>query len=708
MFNKLLQRQLQKYGGEGIPEKYEALFQIISDSYDHYEKDRKMLERSIELSSEEMIALNEQLRKDIAIKRETEEALRRSQQRYQTFITQSSEGIWRFESEQPVDTNLPVDEQVELLYEHGYLAECNDVMAQMYGFSRAEELTGVRLRSILPRSGKNQEYLRAFIRQGYRGNEQESQELHRDGSERYFLNSLHGIIENGCLVRAWGIQRDITERKRAEEKIRMSEAHLSNSQRIAQIGSWELPLENRENSNTLHWSDEAYRIFGYEPGEVEITNELFFRHVHPDDRAMVQEAVRTALETKTVYTVEHRILRRDGFERVVHERGDLILDRSGKALKMIGTVQDITARKQAELALGRTQAKLRAILENTDTAYVLLDPQLNILSFNRLASELSKSQSDRAIEEGMNYLDLVPVERRAEVKLQLQRVLGEKQPVSYEANYEHTGTWLHIRIHPIPGDEKELLGLSIAATNITEQKLIALERDKMTHELLQRNKDLEQFAYIISHNLRAPVANILGLSNIIHTPDLPESDREKCLSGLAVSVKKLDEIILDLNYILQVRREINEKKEPVKFSGLVSDIQMSINNLIQKENALIETDFSEADELFTLKSYLNSIFYNLILNGIKYRRPEEAPHLLIRSRREGQKLLIIFRDNGLGIDMNAHGNKIFGLYKKFHFHTEGKGMGLYMVKTQVEILGGKISVESELNVGTEFTIEFEV
>jgi signal transduction histidine kinase len=146
----------------------------------------------------------------------------------------------------------------------------------------------------------------------------------------------------------------------------------------------------------------------------------------------------------------------------------------------------------------------------------------------------------------------------------------------------------------------------------------------------------------------------------------------------------------------------------VRFSDLVEDIKMSIHSLMEKEKVIIRTDFAEVENFFTLKSYLNSIFFNLISNSIKYRSKDFAPVIEIESKIVKEKVLIKFSDNGLGIDVANNGSKIFGLYKKFHNHVDGKGMGLYMVKTQTEILGGKISVASEVNKGTEFMLEFDL
>jgi len=243
--------------------------------------------------------------------------------------------------------------------------------------------------------------------------------------------------------------------------------------------------------------------------------------------------------------------------------------------------------------------------------------------------------------------------------------------------------------------------------DITESKLAELERAKITDDLIDRNKDLEQFSYIVSHNLRAPLANILGTSSELKKPFLDEELKIELEEGLTESVEKLDNVIKDLNEILRLKSSMNQLRERVQFSELVEDIKISIKNLIDLAGIEIRCDFSEADELHCIKSYLYSIFYNLISNSIKYRRPQVQTIIDIRSHLTGNKLELVFSDNGMGIDLARKGDQVFGLYKRFHQHVEGKGMGLFMVKTQAETLGGKISVQSEVNKGTEFKIEFE-
>jgi PAS domain S-box-containing protein len=157
--------------------------------------------------------------RDISAQVFARQAITESEERYRAFVTQSSEAIWRFEIQQPVDITLPADTQIERFYQYAYLAECNDRMAQMYGFTKAVEIIGARLHELLPPTDTaNLDYLRAFITSGYRLTEAESHEVDRDGRQRYFLNNLVGIIADQHLIRAWGTQRDITDRKLAEQQ----------------------------------------------------------------------------------------------------------------------------------------------------------------------------------------------------------------------------------------------------------------------------------------------------------------------------------------------------------------------------------------------------------------------------------------------------------------------------------------------------------
>jgi PAS domain S-box-containing protein len=371
---------------------------------------------------------------------------------------------------------------------------------------------------------------------------------------------------------------------------------------------------------------------------------------------------------------------------------------------------DITARKQAEELLLQSRANLQTIFENTDTAYVLCDIEHRVISFNSKANELCLAHFNKRLKVGSNALTYFPRNKIPNLKDSIQKIMNNER-ISYETSYDlkdGTVEWYEARWVGVADAEKINIGFIVAFKDITERKISELESARITADLVQRNNDLEKFAYIISHNLRAPVANIIGASNALNNIELSKADREKLTRGINISVMKLDEVVKDLNHILQAKGGIDEIKETVRFSDLVDNIKISIMNQIDKGHVEVKYDFSELDEFFVIKPYLHSIFFNLISNSVKYRRQRVHSVINIHSRLLKNKIELIFADNGMGIDLNKNGDQIFGLYKRFHSNIEGKGMGLFMVKTQVETLGGKISVKSEENKGTEFKIEFEL
>ncbi len=173
---------------------------------------------------------------------------------------------------------------------------------------------------------------------------------------------------SGNIIGTIGLGRDITERVEADERLRTSQRHLADAQRITHLGSWELDLTDlaHVNRNPLRWSDEVFRIFGYRPGEIEVSNESFFARVHPEDRDRIAKAVSLAIEQGEKYKIDHRIVLPNGEERIVHERSEIEVDESGRPRRMIGTIQDVTAIRRAEEEIRKLNAELeRRVQERT-------------------------------------------------------------------------------------------------------------------------------------------------------------------------------------------------------------------------------------------------------------------------------------------------------------------------------------------------------
>jgi PAS domain S-box-containing protein len=208
-----------------------------------------------------------------------------------------------------------------------------------------------------------------------------------DGAEVWFDGSVSPMSDDSVL---W-IGRDITQRKRAEDGLRESESLLSTTQNIAHIGSWVMDISESGDvvQNSERWSDEHFRIFGFEPGEVEITDEVFYNCVHPDDRERLASTVLASIEQKAPFDIEHRIILPDGGERTMHAVARVLLDEeTGKPVKLLGSVQDITERKNAEEALVASEERYRSVVETAPDVIVTIDDSSTIVFVNPAAEKV--------------------------------------------------------------------------------------------------------------------------------------------------------------------------------------------------------------------------------------------------------------------------------------------------------------------------------
>ncbi|MDO3644011.1 PAS domain S-box protein [Mucilaginibacter sp. L3T2-6] len=368
---------------------------------------------------------------------------------------------------------------------------------------------------------------------------------------------------------------------------------------------------------------------------------------------------------------------------------------------------DVTDRKKAEEAMQQSEANLRTIFENTDVAYVLCNAEHKIISFNSKANELCVEQTGKSLRTGGNGFGFFPKNKIPNVKKAIKQILNNGM-VAYETSYtlgEGMVKWYDVRWVGVADKNGMNIGFILAFKDITRRKLSDIERDKITADLVKRNKDLEQFTHIVSHNLRAPVANIMGLLNILNSFDLNAGESREITIALSDSVNILDNTINDLNQIMDVNNNVNKKGEEISLKALTEDVVRLIDDLIRAENVKINTDFGAVDNIFGIKSYMHSIFYNLLTNSVNNRRAEIDPVISIVTKRNNDLLEIIFKDNGKGIE-RKYLKDIFALYKKIDKNVPGKGIGLFITKMQVENLGGEIFVESEPGVGTTVKLEF--
>jgi PAS domain S-box-containing protein len=359
-------------------------------------------------------------------------------------------------------------------------------------------------------------------------------------------------------------------------------------------------------------------------------------------------------------------------------------------------------------ALAYSEASFRGAFEHAAIGMALVSLQGKWLKINKeLGHMLGYTEKELL---NLGFPDIThPDDLGKDLQYLKDLLAGKTDFYRIEKRYFHKDgsvIWVNLNVALIKDTQSNPLYFVSQIENITARKNMELERQTIINDLVQRNKDLEQFSQIISHNVRAPLATIMGLSNFIQQ-DQSHEDRLFTIDGIENSAKQLDGVIRDLNEILHIKRDLSELRTTIKLEDIITQVKHILDATIKDKGVTIDYDFTVVPEINSVRPYIHSLFYNLTSNSIKYARHGLAPHIQISSFAKDGKTYLVFKDNGRGINMEKYGGQVFGLYKRFHPEIDGKGLGLYMVKTQVESLNGHIEISSAPGAGSTFTVSFE-
>jgi signal transduction histidine kinase len=253
----------------------------------------------------------------------------------------------------------------------------------------------------------------------------------------------------------------------------------------------------------------------------------------------------------------------------------------------------------------------------------------------------------------------------------------------------------------ISQQQERLVESNKVLSKLVEEKTEDLS--STNEELVRHNNELRQFSYTVSHNLRAPVARLLGLTDLLNRSKL-DHDRTEISTMIHKSGRELDEVLKDLNQIIDLRNDLYQVREKILFADEWQKTLFVLQEQLRPAYK-IEIDFNQAPYIYSIRAMIQSIVYNLVSNAIKYRNPEKELRIDVTTSLQPDGAVVLrVKDNGLGINLGTQKENIFKLFKRFHTHVDGKGLGLYLVKTQVDTLGGSIEIESEINRGTTFII----
>ncbi len=460
------------------------------------------------------------------------------------------------------------------------------------------------------------------------------------------------------------------------------------------------------------WNKGIENVFGYKKEEVGSTSSWWFDRIHPEDSLKMSVKLYSFLEQKTErWQDEYRFKCADGTYKYVFDRGFLVKDQDGKAVRMIGAIQDVTKQKEEEQRLKLletviTQTKDAVVITDTNTSE---NPIPNIIFVNEAFTKMTGYKPKEVIGKSPIMFKGEKSDENEFKKLALAIQNYNEcvvETISYKKNKQEY--WVNFSMIPVTNKEGEHSHWISIQRDVTKEKNQEREREQLIRELTQNNKDLKQFSYITSHNFRAPLSNLTGLLNLLEDVPIENEELQEILNGFKRSTLLLNETIDDLVKVVIIKDNPSIQKENVVIKEVFENVFFQLNNQISLHKPTIKFEIDDHLALHINKAYLESIILNLMSNAIKYRALNKTPKINIKATTKDNFVILTIKDNGIGIDLDKNKEKIFGLYQRFHNYPDSKGLGLYLVKSQVEAMNGTIEVESQVNKGTQFTLTFNL
>lgn len=451
-----------------------------------------------------------------------------------------------------------------------------------------------------------------------------------------------------------------------------------------------------------YWSDNFYNAIGYNANEIAPTYfNLLHVLAHPDDSGKIVKAIDDQVKHKTPYSLDVRLQNKEGVYNWFETSGKVAFTEENKPSKITGFIVkrkehvDMIAATQhaaSEFPTGEFEYDLtRARFSFSKAALEILELEGDVTFRFETIDNMFTGESKETFREGFNKA--VYTRENYDIILTCTTPKGHIKTLRQKggAVIDNTGKAIALK-----GTIEEL-----QSREATEAELSGI----VTGQVSEQNKRLLNFAHIASHNLRSHASNLHMILQVLGSTQ-NEEERKFCLDSLEKISSSLSKSISNLNDLMAIETDLNISKIPVSFKEVLNNITGTLAQQINDTNAVIESDFSGCPVIDYVPAYIESIMLNLVSNAIRYRSPQRVPHIVLRTYMEGGKAFLSVKDNGMGIDLNKHKDKLFRMHQTFHNHPDSRGIGLLITKNQVEAMGGNISVESEPGTGTTFLIRF--
>ena len=522
----------------------------------------------------------------------------------------------------------------------------------------------------------------------------------------YLTMHDRGIFLTGVSGKAYrmlGTMQDITQQVVAEEQLAQSN-RLRESIENAMPGI--LYVFDVRTQQNVYANKNIAAALGYTTEEIQkLEGNIVGSLVHPDDIAKIPGW--TTEDFGTLKKTEYRLKTKSGKWRWFLGRDTVFQrDAEGNVTQIVGMAQDITERKKIEEELTESEQRFRTLQQASFGGIGVHDKGM-IIDCNQGLCDLTGYSREELV--GSNGLLLIAPEWR---DLVMEKILtGYEKPYDVEGERKDgTRFSLEVQAKNIPYQGKMIRVTEFR--DITQRKLAEIKiKDQnskllaITEDLRRKNEQLEEFTQIVSHNLRSPVGNILTLLSFFESSE-KEEEKAEYLSLLKESGFTTQQTLHDLNEVLKIKQNKNIPRQELQFENVLQNVKSMLSAKITEVSAVIESDFSQAPTIHYPNIYMESIFLNLLSNSLKYIHADRKPEIAFRSFHSNSNIILEVRDNGLGINLERYGHQVFKLHKTFHKHPESRGIGLFMIKNQIEALGGEISIASQVDKGTTIFVNF--
>jgi PAS domain S-box-containing protein len=560
---------------------------------------------------------------------------------------------------------------------------------------KAEDMIGKTMYEVLP---DTYTYFEPLYKRAV-GGENFQIKLDSRGTTYLVTFSCIRAVENGP-VYGMAVTQNISNLIEVERELEHQKKLYENVIDGISAGIWHWP---NVNEGSQVWSKKYYELLGYEEGEIEANIENFSSLIHPEDIVAAYDIHTLHTPEYPVFYIEYRLKNKTGIYKWYLASGKITFDYKGKPQSMVGSLIDINDRKVAEEELTRTTLKFSGIFNNASGYIALLDTEGCYLECSPSILALRRLDLPDVIGKPIWHIGETPIDIVGSA--QLKGFVEEALKGNFVKGDVMFGSkvwgirYLTITCKPIyDANQSSILYIIMEGHDITD-----ITNAKNT--LGYQKQQLEDFAYITSHNLRAPATNINMLVDLLRNNIEPQ-DKEEYLKRITLSSSVLIETIDTLAEVLKIRNSGSLVKDNNNLQTVFEKVKAELSGIIENAGAVFTVDFAQCAVIAFPKVYFKSIFVNMLTNSIKYADANRPPHISITAFIENGRPVLTFADNGIGIDLDRHNDKVFGLYKVFTKRKDAHGVGLFLVKSQVESQGGSIVVDSTLGKGTTFTITF--